>query len=91
MSNPVRPCPACQVFDDHPRHVVALDSGEDLALHMDCCAERGCKICAHQLALVAHAPGVVGDELRNRLVLLPAQAVEHADHNPYGAVTVSVA
>lgn len=90
VAPPVRPCPECQVFDDHPRHVVALADGGELTLHVDCCAARGCAICAHQLEAVDHAPGLVGDALRARLVGLPAKQVGHADGNPHGAVSVSV-
>ncbi len=97
MSNPVRPCPACQVFDDHPRHVVVQPDQTEVALHMDCCAGRGCHICAHMLDLVSHEPdmGIVGDVLRRRLEIVASTTtgmqVVHAEGvDAYGPVTVSV-
>lgn len=86
---PVRPCPECRVYDDHPRHVVIGQDGSETALHMDCCAARGCQVCAHQLIAIGRVPGLVGDALRERLVALPVKQVEHADGNPYGAVSVN--
>lgn len=92
MSHPVRPCVACQVFDDHPRHVIAdpLNPGNEELMHMDCCADRrGCGICAAQLARVDHAPGVVGEALRRRLMALPPVQVTHSEgDHPFATVEV---
>lgn len=38
---PKRFCPECTQVDDHPRHVRDTDP-KGVALHMDCCAARGC-------------------------------------------------
>lgn len=85
---PVRPCFGCRVFDDHPRHVVDNGNGTEFALHMDCCAERGCQVCKIQLQRAEHRPGVVGDELRSRLEQLPPLQIVHQDGNPHGEVIV---
>lgn len=67
--NPVRLCPICGQTDDHPRHVIALPDGVDVARHMDCCAMvTGCEVCTAQ---IAGASGVTGEALRTHLVSLP--------------------
>lgn len=91
MAHPVRPCVACKVFDDHPRHVVVdpLNPGNEELMHMDCCRDtRGCGVCAAQLA---GADGKTGDDLRIHLESLAAKQVAHeeGDH-PFGAVRLDV-
>lgn len=94
MSHPVRPCVACQVFDDHPRHVVAdpANPGNEELMHMDCCAERrNCGVCRAVLELVGHRPGIVGDELRERLEAQPPAQVLHAEGDgPFGVVALDL-
>lgn len=95
MSHPVRPCYACGVFDDHPRHVVAdplVPEHEEL-MHMDCCRDvRGCGVCAAVLESVGHTPGVIGEVLRERLVVQPAVQVEHEEGDrPFGSVILTPA
>lgn len=69
MSNPVRVCPICTQTDDHPRHVVSLPDGTDLAIHMDCCAVgRNCAVCKAQIAEAGKAKG---ESLRKHLLSLP--------------------
>ncbi|MFI1194077.1 hypothetical protein ACH4T9_12580 [Micromonospora sp. NPDC020750] len=68
--NPTRICPICTQTDDHPRHVIALPDGVDVARHMDCCAMvTGCPVCTAQ---IADANGATGDALREHLLTLPA-------------------
>lgn len=91
--NPVRPAPCCQVYDDHPRHVITdTETGADVALHMDCCAERGCEVCKHQLSGVR--PGTIGDDLREHLVAQPPKVIEHAanddETDPLNLTTATV-
>jgi hypothetical protein len=74
--NPVRTCMGCNQTDDHPRHVIALATGQ-VSYHMDCCVEnnyhlrygeavRGCEHCTRTLA---DAPdGARGDALRAHIV-----------------------
>jgi hypothetical protein len=65
MSSPLRLCPICGQTDDHPRHVITLPEGMDVARHMDCCAQHaGCPVCASQLA---DAGDVKGEALRAHL------------------------
>jgi hypothetical protein len=80
--NPVRPAPCCAVYDDHPRHVTLDATGAETALHMDCCALRGCTVCLHQLAGVQ--PGTIGDDLREHLLTLPPVLVEHVPNDDPG-------
>lgn len=94
MSHPVRPCVACLVFDDHPRHVVAdpANPGNEELMHMDCCRDaRDCGICAAVLANVEHRPGIVGDELRARLVAQAPTLVEHSDGWAFGSINMQSA
>jgi hypothetical protein len=51
-----RLCEACGQIDDHPHHIVAHASGPT-DLHMDCCAARGCDVCAAALEAHGHAKG----------------------------------
>jgi len=95
MSSPVRPCWECKVFDDHPRHVVVQPDQSEVTLHMDCCANRGCQICAVVLSMVDHEPGITGDALRRRLehqsAKTPNIRVEHPEgSDAYGAVRLDV-
>lgn len=84
----VRPCFGCMVFDDHPRHVIAQAPGQpEEPMHMDCCAEqRGCSVCTVVLQAAGHRLGVVGDDLRAKLVALPPVQVDHIDGEAHGAV-----
>lgn len=43
-----RVCHACGKWDFHPRHVHSDPlNGQDLYLHLDCCAGRGCPLTGH--------------------------------------------
>lgn len=65
-----RLCIGCGQTDNHPRHVIA---GQQ-PWHMDChVLATGCDVCTSQLAACDTSTandGVVGDELRTRLVAL---------------------
>jgi len=80
---PIRPCHACRVFDDHPRHEIITITGADALggpMHMDCCAAlRNCDLCREVLARAYGHAGrpVIGDALRVSLVALPALQVRH--------------
>jgi hypothetical protein len=67
--NPTRTCPICTGVDDHPRHVITLPDGTEMALHMDCCASaRNCEVCTAQLAGVGGVEGnPKGEKLRAHL------------------------
>jgi hypothetical protein len=54
----------CGIEDDHPRHVVALADGGTRTLHMDCCRDAGCEVCAET---TAGAEDLRGDELVKHL------------------------
>lgn len=87
MTNPVRPCYGCLVFDDHPRHEIVGAQGQALPgdevngpMHMDCCADkRGCVICGR--AREGLAPSIVGEAFRTHVLSLPPLAVEHVEND----------
>jgi len=70
MANVMRLCIGCGQTDDHPRHVIAGSQ----PWHMDCHSlSTGCEVCTSQLAACGtstESDGVIGDELRTRLVAL---------------------
>lgn len=73
--NPVRNCIACGQVDDHPRHVIDVGDGREMAFHMDCHSRMNppCQICADQ---IADAPvGTIGEDLRAHLVSLPPRVL----------------
>jgi hypothetical protein len=76
MTNPVRPAPCCQVYDDHPRHIVATETGEE-AFHMDCHAAQGCELC--QLQRDGVAKNVTGEKFREHLLGLAPKQIEHGE------------
>lgn len=94
MSNPTRPCYGCQVFDDHPRHIIVTTvGGDEEPMHMDCCAEkRGCQVCADRRAGVDAS--VVGDEFRQHLLGLNPVQVDHVGNDdqadPHNLTTATV-
>lgn len=61
-----RTCPGCGMNDNHPRHVLVAEDGNQRAWHKDCHRDKGCEICAVELQDVT--PGTIGDELREHLV-----------------------
>lgn len=62
----LRNCLACGQVDDHPRHVIALADGSDVAWHNDCHARAtNCAVC---IDVVASANGRQGDELRSHIL-----------------------
>lgn len=90
--NPKRICVGCDTYDDHPKHVVADEHGGEVANHMDCCAAKGCTVCAHQRAGVADS--VIGEEFRRHLLGLPALDVVHEanddDGDPHNLTSATV-
>jgi hypothetical protein len=79
-----RPCMACLVFDDHPRHeIIDPQTGADAhggPMHMDCCAAtRDCDVCKAVLerAYALAGEGAIGSDLRDALVQLPPLQVAH--------------
>jgi hypothetical protein len=43
-----RVCHACGQWDTHPRHIHSDPAnGQDVLLHLDCCAQRGCPLQGH--------------------------------------------
>lgn len=66
------PCPGCGMNDDHPRHILVLEDGTQVAWHSDCHASKGCPICVIQRD---GAEGLTGQEYRDHLT---ANADEHA-------------
>lgn len=73
----VRLCIGCGQSDDHPRHVIV--GGQPW--HMDChVLATDCEVCAEQLVKCgtsAASDGIIGDELRERLVALQSTVKEH--------------
>lgn len=77
-------CHACGKFDFHPRHVHSDPlNGQDLYLHMDCCASRGCPLTGHpdrydhacgQLLAAAPEGSRHGEQLVEWLVSDPGKA-----------------
>ena len=65
-----RLCIGCGQTDDHPRHVI----GKQAMWHMDChVLATDCATCKRQLAACdtsTEPDGVIGDELRSRLLAL---------------------
>lgn len=57
----VRACLGCEQPDDHPKHVLALVDGSEVAWHMDCHATSGCPVCAEAIREKGDARG---DEFR---------------------------
>lgn len=83
MTNPVRNCVGCGQTDDHPRHVVDVGGGQELAWHMDCHSRvtPPCGVCTHQLLDVA--VGTTGQALRDHLIAMPPKQV-----HPDGSIDV---
>jgi hypothetical protein len=62
----LRTCIGCEQTDDHPKHVIALSDGNEVAWHNDCHAiATGCAVCA---ATAGSADGLKGDKLREHIV-----------------------
>lgn len=70
----VRLCIGCAARDNHPRHVIHTGGEVPALWHMDChVLATDCELCAAQLAACDTSTaqdGVVGDELRARLLPL---------------------
>lgn len=60
-----RTCPGCGINDNHPRHILVGEEGNQWCWHTDCHAAKGCPICAIKRE---GAEGVIGDEYRQHLL-----------------------
>lgn len=59
-----RTCLGCGQTDDHPKDLVSLRDGSEVAWHMDCHATTGCEACTQQTKSQGAARG---DEFRTIL------------------------
>lgn len=77
-----RTCPGCGMNDDHPRHILVADDGNQRAWHKDCHRAKGCAICAVELGVLHDAgmpSGTIGDELRDHLLAEGAAIASSVD------------
>lgn len=81
VERPMRRCGGlgvgCGKVDDHPRHVVEVPGGDDVAYHLDCHADAGCESCAGQVA--GRPNGAVGQELLDHILANAPTVTEHND------------
>jgi hypothetical protein len=66
-----RTCPGCGMNDNHPRHILVAEDGNQRAWHKDCHRGKSCEVCNTELAVLesaGHDPGIIGDELRHALL-----------------------